>query len=144
MSSGITSASTAARAFSANFASVTGLGLGEGIGITLIGLGFMTLVALVNLRGVGESVKTNVVLTCVELTGLLIVIGVGVWALAGGDGDFSRVTEFDTGERSVVGGVISATGPGFFAMGGFEGSGNMAQGTQGPRRSFPKGLAAGL
>ena len=106
MSSGITSASTAARAFSANFASVTGLGVGGGIGITLIGLAFMSLIALVNHRGVGESVKANVVLTCVELTGLLIVIGVGVWALGGGGGDFSRVVEFDTGERSVVGGVV--------------------------------------
>ncbi|HEY8588362.1 MAG TPA: amino acid permease, partial [Naasia sp.] len=57
MSSGITSASTAARAFSANAAKVFGLDLGEGIGITLIGLGFMTLVAMVNFRGVGESVK---------------------------------------------------------------------------------------
>jgi basic amino acid/polyamine antiporter, APA family len=144
MSSGITSASTAARAFSANFASVTGLGLGEGIGITLIGLGFMTLVALVNLRGVGESVRTNVVLTCVELTGLLIVIGVGVWALGGGDGDFSRVTEFDTGERSVVGGVIAATGLAFFAMVGFEDSVNMAEECKEPRRIFPKVLLAGL
>ena len=68
MSSGITSASTAARAFSANAAEVFGLDLGEGIGITLIGLGFMTVVALVNFRGVGESVKANVVLTCVELS----------------------------------------------------------------------------
>ncbi|MGR6966703.1 APC family permease [Geodermatophilus sp. URMC 61] len=144
MSSGITSASTAARAFSANFASVTGLGVGEGIGITLIGLGFMTLVALVNLRGVGESVKANVVLTCVELTGLLIVIGVGVWALGGGGGDFSRVTEFDTGERSLVGGVIAATGLAFFAMVGFEDSVNMAEECKEPRRIFPKVLLAGL
>src|SRR5687768_17722616 len=71
MSSGITSASTASRAFAANAASVFGLGFTDGIGITLIGLGFMTLVALVNHRGVGESVKTNVVLTCVELSGLV-------------------------------------------------------------------------
>jgi amino acid transporter len=144
MSSGITSASTAARAFSANFASVFDLSLGEGIGITLIGLGFMTLVALVNLRGVGESVKANVVLTCVELTGLLIVIGVGVWALGGGGGDFSRVVEFDTGERSVVGGVIAATGLAFFAMVGFEDSVNMAEECKEPRRIFPKVLLAGL
>ncbi|MBN1094467.1 APC family permease [Blastococcus sp. TML/M2B] len=144
MSSGITSASTAARAFSANFASVFDLDLGDGFGITLIGLGFMGLVALVNHRGVGESVKANVVLTCVELTGLLIVIGVGVWALGGGEGDFSRVTEFDTGERSVLGGVIAATGLAFFAMVGFEDSVNMAEECKEPRRIFPKVLLGGL
>jgi basic amino acid/polyamine antiporter, APA family len=144
MSSGITSASTAARAFSANAAEVFGLDLGEGIGITLIGLGFMTLVALVNVRGVGESVKANVVLTCVELTGLLIVIGVGLWALGVGEGDFSRVTEFDTGDRSVLAGVIAATGLAFFAMVGFEDSVNMAEECKYPRRIFPKVLLTGL
>jgi len=144
MSSGITSASTAARAFSANAADVFGLDITDGIGITLIGLGFMSLVALINHRGVGESVKANVVLTCVELTGLLIVIGVGLWALGVGEGDFSRVTEFDTGERSLVGGVIAATGLAFFAMVGFEDSVNMAEECKEPRRIFPKVLLAGL
>lgn len=144
MSSGITSASTAARAFSANAADVLGLGFSDGIGITLIGLGFMTLVALVNHRGVGESVKANVLLTCVELTGLLIVIGVGAWALGAGEGDFSRVTDFDTGERSVLGGVIAATGLAFFAMVGFEDSVNMAEECKEPRRIFPRVLLAGL
>jgi amino acid transporter len=144
MSSGITSASTAARAFSANAAAVFGLDLGDGIGITLIGLGFMTLVALVNHRGVGESVKANVVLTCVELSGLLIIIGIGLWALGVGEGDFSRVTEFDTGDTSVLTGVIAATGLAFFAMVGFEDSVNMAEETKEPRRIFPKVLLAGL
>ncbi len=144
MSSGITSASTAARAFSANAASVFGLGFSDGIGITLIGLGFMALVAAINHRGVGESVKANVVLTCVELPGLLIVIGVGVWALGIGEGDFSRVTEFDTGDRSVLGGVIAATGLAFFAMVGFEDSVNMAEECKEPRSIFPKVLLAGL
>jgi amino acid transporter len=144
MSSGITSASTAARAFAANAASVFGLDLGEGIGITLIGLGFMGLVALVNVRGVGESVKANVVLTCVELSGLLIVIGVGVWALGIGEGDFSRVTQAETGDMSLVGGVIAATGLAFFAMVGFEDSVNMAEECKEPRRIFPKVLLTGL
>ena len=144
MSSGITSASTAARAFSANAAAVLGLDLGEGIGITLIGLGFMTLVALVNLRGVGESVKTNVVLTCVELSGLLIIIGIGLWALGIGEGDFSRVIDFDTGGRSVFAGVIAATGLAFFAMVGFEDSVNMAEECKEPRRIFPRVLLLGL
>src|SRR4051812_46305739 len=144
MSSGITSASTAARAFSANAAAVFGLDVGEGIGITLIGLGFMAVVALVNHRGVGESVKANVVLTCVELSGLLIIIGIGLWALGIGEGDFSRVTEFDTGNKSVLTGVIAATGLAFFAMVGFEDSVNMAEETKEPRRIFPKVLLAGL
>ncbi len=144
MSSGITSASTAARAFSANAAAVFGLDVGEGIGITLIGLGFMAIVALVNHRGVGESVKANVVLTCVELSGLLIIIGIGLWALGVGEGDFSRVTEFDTGDKSVLTGVITATGLAFFAMVGFEDSVNMAEETKEPRRIFPKVLLTGL
>jgi amino acid transporter len=144
MSSGITSASTAARAFSANAAAVFGLDLGEGIGITLIGLAFMTLVALVNLRGVGESVKANVVLTCVELSGLLIIIAIGAWALGVGEGDFSRVTEFETGDRSTIAAVIAATGLAFFAMVGFEDSVNMAEECKEPRRIFPKVLLLGL
>ncbi|GHE09639.1 APC family permease [Klenkia taihuensis] len=144
MSSGITSASTAARAFSSNAAAVFGLDLGEGIGITLIGLGFMGLVAVVNLRGVGESVKANVVLTCVELTGLLVVIGVGAWALGLGEGDLSRVTEVDTGDQSLLGGVIAATGLAFFAMVGFEDSVNMAEECKEPRRIFPRVLLTGL
>jgi APA family basic amino acid/polyamine antiporter len=74
MSSGITSASTASRAFAANLSNAFSLNLAGGMGITLVGLAFMALVAAVNYRGVGESVKANVVLTCVELSGLLIII----------------------------------------------------------------------
>src|SRR3990170_114148 len=51
MCSGITSASTASRAFAANFSSSLGLGL-TGIGITITGLVFMGLIAAVNFRGV--------------------------------------------------------------------------------------------
>ena len=72
MCSGVTSASTASRAFAANLSNALDLKLAGGIGITLVGLAFMAVVAAVNFRGVGESVKANVVLTCVELSGLLI------------------------------------------------------------------------
>ncbi|MFD6464004.1 APC family permease, partial [Streptomyces roseolus] len=86
----------------------------------------------------------NVLLTCVELTGLLIVIGIGLWALGFGDGDFSRITDFDTGDRSAVGGVIVATTLAFYAMVGFEDSVNMAEECKEPSRIFPKVLLAGL
>ncbi|WP_194814524.1 APC family permease [Nocardia sp. XZ_19_385] len=144
MSSGITSAATAARAFAANFAEAFDLDLGTGIGVTLVALAFMLLLAAVNLRGVSEGVKINVLLTCVELTGLLIVIGIGMWALGFGDGDFSRVTEFETGDRSALGGVIVATTLAFYAMVGFEDSVNMAEECKQPSRIFPKVLLTGL
>jgi amino acid transporter len=73
-------------------------------------------------------VKANVVLTCVELTGLLIIIVIGLWAIGAGEGDVSRITEFkisDTG--SAFWPVIAATTLAFFAMVGFEDSVNMAE-----------------
>ncbi|MFC7447199.1 APC family permease [Rhodococcus daqingensis] len=144
MCSGITSASTASRAFAANFAEAFDLDLSTGIGITLLGIAFMLVVAAINFRGVGESVKVNVLLTCVELSGLLIIICIGMWALGIGEGDFSRATEFDTGDRTALGGVIAATTLAFFAMVGFEDSVNMAEECKEPSRIFPKVLLIGL
>ncbi|MEJ8278861.1 APC family permease [Pseudonocardia spirodelae] len=144
MSSGITSASTASRAFAANLNEGFGLDLGNG-GIVLIALGFMLLVAAVNFRGVGESVKVNVVLTLVELSGLLLVLLVGLYAIAGGDADWSRVVAFDTPEdKGVFLAVTSATSLAFFAMVGFEDSVNMAEECHEPRRIFPKIMITGL
>jgi APA family basic amino acid/polyamine antiporter len=145
MCSGLTSASSASKAFAGNFAEAFDLSLGDGIALTAVALGFITLVSLINFRGVGESVKANVVLTCVELTGLLIVIGVGAWALGGGNGDLSRLTEFNTppGE-SIVLSVTAGTALAFFAMVGFEDSVNMAEETRDPVRIFPKVMLIGL
>ena len=146
MCSGITSASTASRAFAANLSNAFELSLlAGGTGITLVGLVFMAVVAAVNLRGVAESVKANVVLTCVELTGLLIIIFIGLWAIAHGQGEVSRVIEFKpSAEGSLVWPVIAATTLAFFAMVGFEDSVNMAEECKDPIRHFPKVLLAGL
>jgi amino acid transporter len=145
MCSGITSASTASRAFAVNFSSAFGLGLEQGMGIILLGLAFMAVVAVINFRGVGESVKANVVLTCVELTGLLIVIVIGLWAIGLGQGDVARITQFRTpDEGSVLWPVIAATTLAFFAMVGFEDSVNMAEETKNPSKIFPKILLIGL
>jgi amino acid transporter len=144
MSSGITSAATASRAFAANFSTSLGLDLGTW-GVPLIAVGFIALVAAVNFRGVGESVKLNVVLTVVELTGLLIIIGIGIWAIAGGQGDVSRAWTFATPEGSgTFWPVVAATGLAFFAMVGFEDSVNMAEECKEPSRLFPKVLLTGL
>ncbi|MGA0596645.1 APC family permease [Enterovirga sp. CN4-39] len=144
MCSGITSASTASRAFAANFASAFGM---QAAGFTITGLAllFMAAVAIVNFRGVGESVKANVVLTSVELTGLLIVITVGFWAIGAGQGDVSRITQFRVDpEMGFIWPIIAGTTLAFFAMVGFEDSVNMAEECKDPTRIFPKVLLAGL
>ncbi|HEY3560454.1 MAG TPA: APC family permease [Kribbella sp.] len=145
MCSGLTSASSASKAFAANFFSAAHIDPGRGSLLMITALGFMTLIALVNLRGVGESVKANVVLTCVELSGLLIVIGIGAWALLGGEGDTSRLTQFHVPEgESGFGAVTAATALAFFAMVGFEDSVNMAEETKDPVRIFPRMMLIGL
>jgi basic amino acid/polyamine antiporter, APA family len=145
MCSGITSASTASRFFASNFFKGFGLDWGT-TGIVLVAVLFMVIVAGVNLRGVGESVKLNVVLTIVEVTGLMLVIFVGLWAFTrGGDVDFSRVIAFDTAEnKNAFLAVTTATSLAFFAMVGFEDSVNMAEETKDPVKIFPKMLLSGL
>jgi APA family basic amino acid/polyamine antiporter len=107
---------------------------------------FMAMLATINLRGVGESVKLNVALTIIEITGLLMVILVGLWAFTGSaDVDFSRVVAFETAaNKNAFHAVTTATSLAFFAMVGFEDSVNMAEECQDPTRIFPKILLLGL
>ena len=144
MCSGITSASTASRAFAANMSNAFDLNLAGGM-ITIVGLVFMAAVALINFRGVSESVKANVVLTCVELSGLLIIVVIGLMAISAGEGDVSRALEFKKADDGgIFWPVIAGTTLAFFAMVGFEDSVNMAEECKDPVRHFPKVLLAGL
>ncbi|MGH1565635.1 APC family permease [Mumia sp. DW29H23] len=144
LSSGITSASTASRVFARSLDQGFGLDLGNS-GILVVALLFMIVLALVNLRGVAHGIMTNVVLTLVELTGLLLVLLVGVWAIVQGDADFSRVVAFDTPEdKNVFLAVTTATSLAFFAMVGFEDSVNMAEETKDPVSTFPRIMLTGL
>jgi basic amino acid/polyamine antiporter, APA family len=140
MSSGLSSASAAARAFSGDY-----LQAFVDIPPTLIAILFVVALAALTLRGVSESVKTNVALTMVELTGLLVIIAIGVWAVLSGEGEPARLTQIDTGTgEAVVSGVLGATALAFFAFVGFEDSVNMAEETRKPARTFPRALFIGV
>jgi basic amino acid/polyamine antiporter, APA family len=146
MCSGITSASTASRFFAANLSEAFDLDWSK-FALAAVALLFMAMLALVNFRGVGESVKLNVGLTIVEITGLMLVIMVGLWAFTGGgaDVDFSRVVAFDTAsDKNAFMAVTAATSLAFFAMVGFEDSVNMAEETKDPVKVFPRALLTGL
>ncbi len=147
--SGITSASTSAGLLASNLL----IGLDEGLpGIPtgdtatlVVALGFMVLLALINLRGVGESVKFNVVLTLVEMTALALVIAIGFVAIGGGDADLSRITVFESpDDKGLFAAVTIATAIAFFSMVGFEDSVNMVEETREPQRIFPRVMFTGL
>ena len=156
ISSGITSASTSARLLGSNLLIGLDETLGDaGLGVIpvptsdtaglVVALLFMVVLALINLRGVGESVKFNVVLTVVEMTALAIVIAIGLYVMARGDADLSRVTDFQNGSgTNMLLAVTMATAVAFFAMVGFEDSVNMAEEVNDPARTFPKALLTGL
>ncbi|NEE40337.1 amino acid permease, partial [Streptomyces sp. SID7982] len=93
MCSGLSSASAAARAFSGDY-------LGEftdAVPPTLIAILFILALAAINLRGVAESVKANVVLTLVEVSGLAVILAIGAYAVFSGEGEPSRLTQIETG-----------------------------------------------
>ena len=143
--SGITSASTSSGLLASNL--LIGFGVDKpGTGLVLfVALGFMCLLALVNLRGVGESVKFNVILTLIEIAALAIVIGVGFAVMARGEADFSRVTVFENSDdKGLFMAVTIATAIAFFSMVGFEDSVNMVEETKNPERVFPRMMLTGL
>jgi basic amino acid/polyamine antiporter, APA family len=142
MASGVTSATFAAsRVGGAYFTGLTGV---ENPPMVLIGIVAILLVAAINLWGVAESVRVNVVITIIELTGLLFIIGVGVFVLGGGDGTPSQAFDFAGTGFGVVTGVLAGAATAFYAFLGFEDSVNLAEETKEPSKTFPPAMITAL
>ncbi|HEX5859613.1 MAG TPA: APC family permease [Microbacterium sp.] len=140
MCSGLTSAAALSRAFGGDYLSVF-LDVPTVVAAVL----FILAVALVNFRGISESVRLNVVLTSIELTGLLLVMVIGIGAIADGGAsvDPGRVFEFKEGE-SIAAAIMGGAGLAFFALIGFEDSVNVAEEARDPSRDYPRALLGGL
>ena len=138
MASGITSASTLSRAFAGDYFKEF-----IDLPLVLVALAAILVVAAINLRGISESVKVNVVLTLVEVAGLALIVLIGAVALGQGDADFGRNFEFKEGE-SVFLAIIGGASLAFYALIGFEDSVNVAEEARDPSRAFPRALFGGL
>ena len=138
MASGITSASTLTLAFSGDY-------LSQFINVPIIGAAvvFMLVITAINFYGISESVRINVILTCVEITGLLIIILIGIAALGTGTGDPGRAFEFKEG-TSVLSAILAGTVLAFYALIGFDDSVNVAEETQHPSRNYPRAIFGAL
>ena len=138
VASGIASASALARAFGGDYLSAF-----VDVPVVLTALGLVALIAAVNLRGIEESVKINVVFTLVEMGGLVLIVVVAAVAIAGGDAEPARAFDFKE-DASMLGAALAGSAIAFYALIGFEDSVNVAEETQDPARTYPKALFGAL
>ncbi|WP_447649221.1 APC family permease [Pseudomonas abietaniphila] len=104
---------------------------------------FLVMIGLLNARGIKESLSANLVMTLIELSGLVIVICAGVWLVYTGDSDLGRTLTFKPGEQPAAG-VLSAALLAFYSFVGFETSANLAEEVQDVRMNYPRALFSAL
>lgn len=136
--SGVTSASALSIAFGGDY-------LSQFITVPTVGTAIvvMLVLAVINFIGISESVKLNATFTVVELFGLLLIVVLGLAALAAGTGDPGRAFEFKGG-ASIPLLILSGAALSFYALIGFEDSVNVAEETRDPSRTYPRILFGGL
>ena len=111
-----------------------------------VSLVFVAALVVVNYIGITESVVVNMLMTFVEVAGLLIVMTIGVVHVARGNADFGVLTHIDTGGdySSPALAVLAGISFSFFAMTGFENTVNVAEETIEPYKAFPRSLVGGM
>jgi amino acid transporter len=138
LAAGVTSAAGLALAFAGDY-----LATFVDIPAVPAAIVFLALVACLNARGISESLKSNVVMTVIELSGLLIVVIAVSIMVGGGRGDVGRVTQFPDGATpalAVLGGAIVA----YYSFVGFETSANVAEEIRNPSKVYPAALFGAL
>jgi APA family basic amino acid/polyamine antiporter len=138
LAAGVTSAAGLSLAFAGDY-----LGVFADVPAAPAAVVFLLLVGLLNARGIQESVRANVVMTVVEVSGLVLVVVLGAVVLGRGDGDAGRVLEFPPGV-SVASGVLAAALIAYYSFVGFETSANVAEEVRDVRRVYPRALFGAL
>ncbi|WP_182253037.1 APC family permease [Microbacterium esteraromaticum] len=104
---------------------------------------FLVLIGLLNARGIRESMGTNLVMTAIELSGLVIVIVVVAVFVGGGGGDLGRATQLPEGV-GVAGAVLAGAIVAYYSFVGFETSANVIEEVKRPSRVYPRALFGAL
>ena len=117
--------------------------LWDGPPALLVSLVFLLALVVVNFIGITESVVMNMLMTFVEVAGLLIVLVIGIWFIAQGDADFGVLADISVSGNPALA-VLAGIAFSFFAMTGFENTANVAEETIDPHRAFPRSLVGGM
>ncbi len=138
LAAGVTSAAGLSLAFAGDY-----LGVFLDVPTVPAALVFLGVVALLNARGITESMRANVVMTVVEVSGLVLVVALAAIVVGRGDGDPGRTLEFtDTASPAVA--VLAAALLAFYSFVGFETSANMAEEVRDVHRVYPRALFLSL
>jgi APA family basic amino acid/polyamine antiporter len=138
LAAGVVSASGLALAFAGDYLA-TFIELPPVLGAVL----FLIVIALINARGIKESVRANLVMTMIETTGLVLVVVAVAIMLGGGKGDLGRATQFAEGGSPVIA-VFGAALLAYYSFVGFETSANVIEEVKDPSRVYPKALFGAL
>ncbi|MCP1503425.1 amino acid transporter [Curtobacterium herbarum] len=138
LAAGVTSAAGLSLAFAGDY-------LGTFIDVPPVpaAIVFLALVACLNARGISDSLRSNVVMTIIELSGLVIVIVTVAVMMGGGGGDVSRVGAFPA-EANPALATLSAAIVAYYSFVGFETSANVAEEVREPRKVYPRALFGSL
>ena len=117
--------------------------LWDGPPALLVSLLFVLVLVAVNFIGITESVVMNMLMTFVEVAGLLIILVIGIWFIAQGNADFGVLTDISVSGNPALA-VLAGIAFSFFAMTGFENTANVAEETIDPHRAFPRSLVGGM
>jgi APA family basic amino acid/polyamine antiporter len=104
---------------------------------------FLLVIALLNARGIKESLGANLVMTVIELSGLLLVVVAAAWYFRTGEADLGRSLEFKPGINPMLA-VLGAALIAFYSFVGFETSANLAEEIRDVRKVYPRALFAAL
>ncbi|WP_312858072.1 APC family permease [Pseudonocardia pini] len=134
LSSGITTSALLANAFAGDY--LTAL---VDVPAAPVSIVFLLLLIAINLRGVRESLSANVVMTVIEVSGLVMVIVVAAIVFGSGEGDPSRILT-PSPDQPILMGAFAASVVAFFSFLGFEAAANMAEEVKEPSKAYPRAL----
>lgn len=109
----------------------------------LITILFVLALTAINYIGITESVVANLIMTIVEVSGLAIVVVIGIIYVFQGNANWGTLTEFNA-EGNPIFAIVSGVALAFFAMTGFENAANVAEETINPSKTFPRALIGGM
>ncbi len=134
LAAGVVSAAGLAHAFSGEYLQ-TFIDISAELGAVL----FLLIIGALNARGIRESMRANVVMTVIELTGLVLVIVAACYFFAEGNGDAGRAFEL-TDEKAAIPAIFAGAILAFYSFVGFETTANVAEEIEDPSRVYPRAL----